>query len=89
MEKKIYTSIENNWNFINPDTTDDSSGVQHEGWTLYRLETEESIHYFFNKEKPPQKAVPCDKPEGYTVSVDKQSGIPYLVKKEKKKFKLF
>ena len=36
--------------------------------------------YFFCKHKP-KSGTPCDKPDGYTVGVNKRTGLPYLKKK--------
>ena len=58
---------------------------EYEGWTLYTLEVElkggriQQI-YFFSKRKP-KSGIPCDKPDGYTVGVNKRTGLPYLKKK--------
>jgi hypothetical protein len=35
--------------------------------------------YFFSKGKP-KSGTPCDKPNGYTVGVNKKTGLPYLKK---------
>jgi len=35
--------------------------------------------YFFSKAKP-KSGTPCDKPAGYTVGINKRTGLPYLKK---------
>ena len=35
--------------------------------------------YFFSKRKP-KSGTPCDKPDGYTVGINKRTGLPYLKK---------
>jgi len=58
---------------------------EYEGWTLYTREVElkggriQRI-YFFSK-RSPKSGTPCDKPDGYTVGVNKRTGLPYLKKK--------
>jgi len=87
MGKKIYTSIEENLQYITIRYS--RSGKMHTGWVLYRLEKDDEIHYFFCSGKPLENAVPCEKPECFTVSIDKEKGIPFLVKKIKKEKKWF
>jgi hypothetical protein len=57
----------------------------HDGWTLYsrdvtlkggRIQT----IYFFSK-RIPKSGTPCDLPEGYSVGINKRTGLPYLKKK--------
>ena len=57
----------------------------HDGWTLYTREVElkggrKQRIYFFSK-RTPKSGTPCDKPDGYTVGVNKRTGLPYLKKK--------
>jgi len=90
--KKVYTSIEENLQYIDvnpPEFNRESRHLRHSGWTLYRLEKDDEIHYFFCRGKAPENAVPCEKPECFTVSIDKERGIPFLVKKIKKEKKWF
>jgi len=57
----------------------------HQGWNLYtrnvklkggRMQT----IYFFSKRKP-KSGTQCDMPNGYSVGVNKRTGLPYLKKK--------
>ena len=56
----------------------------YEGWTLYKRDVRlkggrmQTI-YFFSK-KTPKSGTPCDKPGGYSVGVNKRTGLPYLKK---------
>ena len=57
----------------------------HDGWTLYSRDVElkggrTQTIYFFSKHKP-KSGTPCDLPSGYTVGVNKRTGLPYLKKK--------
>ncbi|MEF8879702.1 MAG: hypothetical protein V5A64_04855 [Candidatus Thermoplasmatota archaeon] len=56
----------------------------HNGWTLYKRDVQlkggkNQTIYFFSK-KTPKSGTPCDKPSGYTVGVNKRTGLPYLKK---------
>lgn len=56
------------------------------GYTLYKNEVEtkkgnKRIFYFFSKD-PSNKGIPCKKPEGYIIKLNKLSGVPYLKKEE-------
>lgn len=57
----------------------------YEGWTLYKRDVKlrsgkiQTI-YFFSK-RTPKSGEPCDLPNGYTVGVNKRTGLPYLKKK--------
>jgi hypothetical protein len=59
---------------------------EYEGWTLYTRDVtlkggREQTIYFFSKRTPRDKtSVPCEKPENYTVGVNKRTGLPYLKK---------
>jgi hypothetical protein len=59
---------------------------EYEGWTLYTQDVtlkggREQTIYFFSKRTPRDKnSVPCEKPENYTVGVNKRTGLPYLKK---------
>jgi hypothetical protein len=57
----------------------------YEDWMLYckdvtfkggRMQT---IRFF--SKRTPKSGTPCDLPEGYTVEVNKRTGLPYLKKK--------
>lgn len=85
MEKNIITSIEENIRYIDSCNSECLEGFRHERWILYRLETDENIHYFFSMGKVPQNATFCEEPpKGFIVKIDKDRGIPYLVKQFKK-----
>lgn len=53
-----------------------------EKWNLYTADIElkggiiETL-YFFSRWKP-RRGTPCDLPNGYNVSVNKRTGLPYL-----------
>ena len=58
---------------------------KHENWTLYCKDVTlkggiNQTIYFFNK-RTPKSGNPCDLPNGYTVGVNKRTGLPYLKKK--------
>jgi len=57
----------------------------HEGWTLYsrevRLKGGKNQKIFFFSKRTPKSGSPCDKPDNYTVGVNKRTGLPYLKKK--------
>ena len=56
----------------------------YEGWTLYKRDVTlkggriQTI-YFFSK-RTPKSGTPSDKPDGYSVGVNKRTGLPYLKK---------
>jgi hypothetical protein len=57
----------------------------YEGWTLYSREVtlkggRKQTIYFFSK-RSPKSGKPSEKPDGYTVGVNKRTGLPYLKKK--------
>lgn len=54
----------------------------YQSWTLYKIEPEfknigKRTMYFFCK-KTPRSGTPCDLPNGYTVGVNKRTGLPFL-----------
>ena len=56
----------------------------YEGWTLYKRDVtlkggRQQTIYFFSK-RTPKSGTPADKPDGYTVGVNKRTGLPYLKK---------
>lgn len=56
------------------------------GYTLYARQqpvrgNREQTIYFFSKRKPVVGVAVEDVPEGYTVSIDRKSGVPYLNKR--------
>jgi hypothetical protein len=57
----------------------------HEGWTLYTRDVtlkggRKQTIYFFSK-RTPNSGTPCELPSGYSVGVNKRTGLPYLKKK--------
>ena len=57
----------------------------HDGWTLYTRDVQlkggrTQTIYFFSK-RTPKSGNPCELPDGYTVGVNKRTGLPYLKKK--------
>jgi len=57
----------------------------HEGWTLYTRNVKlkggrNQTIYFFSK-RTPKSGSPCELPNGYSVGVNKRTGLPYLKKK--------
>ena len=87
-DEKIYTSLAANLKYINPNL-DEYIQKKHPGWTLYRLEEDNKIHYFFSLGNPSVNATPCDIPGGFTICMDRDGGqIPYLVRTIKKDSKL-
>ena len=72
------------------DDTDSPSEVDimayvHDGWTLYTRDVKlkggrNQTIYFFSK-RTPKSGRPCELPPGYTVGVNKRTGLPYLKKK--------
>jgi hypothetical protein len=57
----------------------------YEGWTLYRREVtlkggRNQTIYFFSK-RSPKSGTACDLPPGYSVGVNKRTGLPFLKKK--------
>jgi hypothetical protein len=55
---------------------------EYQGWTLYSREVKlkrgpRVTIYFFSKRKP-KSGRPSDKPSGYTVKVNKRTGLPFL-----------
>ena len=61
-------------------------GFSFKKWNLYKADLELKCGlidtlYFFSRWKP-KKGTPCDLPKGYTVSVNKRTGLPYLNKGE-------
>jgi len=57
----------------------------HEGWTLYtrivHLKGGRNQQIYFFTRIPPKSGTPCDMPEGYTVGVNKRTGLRYLKRK--------
>jgi len=58
---------------------------KHEGWTLYTRNVKlkggrNQTIYFFSK-RSPKSGTPCDLPNGYTVGVNRRTGLPYLKKR--------
>ena len=56
----------------------------HDGWTLYKRDVtlkggSTQTIYFFSK-RDPKSGTPCEKPDGYTVGVNKRTGLPFLKK---------
>jgi len=56
----------------------------YEGWTLYKRDVtlkggRQQTIYFFSK-RSPKSGTPCEKPAGYSVGVNKRTGLPYLKK---------
>ena len=56
-----------------------------DGWKLYEKNMflkggKHQMIHFFSKGVPPS-STPCDLPHGYTVDVNKRTGVPYLKKK--------
>ncbi len=54
------------------------------GWKLYKRDVtlkggRNQTIYFFSK-RIPKSGTPCDLPPGYTVGVNKRTGLPYLKK---------
>ena len=61
----------------------------HDGWTLYYRDVvmkgvEQTIYYF--SKRIPKSGEPCDLPYGYTVFVNKRTGLPFLKEDEEKKW---
>jgi hypothetical protein len=57
---------------------------KHENWTLYTRDVKlkkGSITIYFFSARVPKSGTPCDLPEGYTVGVNKRTGLPYVRKK--------
>ena len=57
----------------------------HQGWTLYTRDVtlkggRRQTIYFFSK-RTPKSGKPCDLPNGYTVGVNRRTGLPYLKKR--------
>ncbi len=57
---------------------------EHDGYTLHAREVQlkgghKQVIYFFSQRQP-KAGVPVDLPEGYTVVVNKRTGLPYLKK---------
>jgi hypothetical protein len=57
---------------------------EHDGWKLYKRDVilkggRSQTIYFFSK-RTPKSGTPCDLPAGYTVGVNKRTGLPYLKK---------
>jgi hypothetical protein len=57
----------------------------HEGWTLYcrdvKLKGGKNQKIYFFSKRTPKSGTPCDKPDAYTVGVNRRTGLPYLKKK--------
>ena len=83
MDKEIITSLKENIKYIYYEPAELSVGFNSSKWVLYCLETDDAIHYFFSMKQTRQDAKPCDKPDGFKVQIDKEKGIPYLIKKKK------
>ena len=57
---------------------------KHGGYTLHAREIElkgghKQVIYFFSQ-RSPKSGVPVEMPQGYTVAVNKRTGLPYLKK---------
>lgn len=54
-------------------------------WTLYerevRLRDGTKITIYFFSTRVPQRGKPCDLPDGYSVGVNKRTGLPYVKKR--------
>jgi hypothetical protein len=54
-------------------------------WTLYtrdvQLKGGRSITIYFFSTRVPKNGTACEMPEGYTVGVNKRTGLPYVRKK--------
>lgn len=58
---------------------------QHNGYTLHAREVvlkggARQVIYFFSQ-RTPKSGLPVEMPEGYALSVNKRTGLPYLRKK--------
>ncbi len=58
---------------------------EQDGYTLHAREVElkgghKQVVYFFSK-RTPKSGYPVDLPDGYTVAVNKRTGLPYLRKR--------
>ena len=58
---------------------------EHNGYTLHAREIvlkrgHRQVIYFFSQ-RTPKSGVPVEMPEGYTLAVNKRTGLPYLRKK--------
>lgn len=57
----------------------------HDGWTLYtrdvQLKGGRNQQIFFFSKRTPKSGTPTDLPSGYSVGVNKRTGLPYLKKK--------
>jgi len=57
-----------------------------DGYTLHtrkvKLKGNRMQQIFFFAKKKPKSGKPCEKPDGYTVGVNKRTGLPYLKKKK-------
>ncbi len=57
---------------------------EHNGYTLHAREIalkggHKQVIYFFSKRNP-KSGMPVEMPEGYSVAVNKRTGLPYLKK---------
>ena len=62
-----------------------SMPYRHEGWTLYTRNVKlkggrNQTIYFFSK-RAPKSGTPCELPSGYSVGVNRRTGLPFLRKK--------
>lgn len=62
-------------------------GYSFEKWSLYKAEikskdNERKTLHFFSRWTP-KRGVPCDLPKGFTVDVNKRTGLPYLKRRDK------
>lgn len=57
----------------------------HERWTLYTrnvcLKGGRTLRIYFFSAVGSKSGTPCDLPEGYSVGVNKRTGLPYVKKK--------
>ena len=58
---------------------------KYEGWTLYTRDVKlkggkNQTIYFFSK-RTPKSGRPCEMPSGYSVGINKRTGLPYLKKR--------
>jgi hypothetical protein len=90
-KKKLKKNLDDSteWeSFPSKETINKSSSISvftYKEYTLYTRETsnpagKKTAVHFFSKEKPEMSA-PAQLPEGYQISVNKKTGIPYLKKK--------
>ena len=61
-------------------------GYSFEKWSLYKAVVKfkdnkiRTLHFF--SRWIPRRGISCDKPEGFTVRVNKRTGLPYIIRRE-------